>query len=206
MTRIRTHGGAPRSVIWRRLLLAFLWLSLQGCTSIPLATAIRMSTFNESDFARLQADQVGVKLRMPADFGLDVTKSWLAIEVTSQAGVQQNRFELELVALRETRLPGGLFSGAIPGREYELRLADASQIQFRELQAFLARAEADDIDIHVAPKLSHAPKDASSVKIWIDVRLSAEGGYFALVDGAEVSLKDRPTSAPANETNRESQE
>ena len=139
---------------------------------------VRMSSFSERDFSGLSADEVGVKIRIPRGFGLDVANSWLGIEVASKAGIHDARFELVQVKSQVIALPGGFFSGPTPGMEYELRLSNASAGAFRDLQEFVSRGKAEDINIRVVPKLSSSPEAATSIAVWIDLRLSEREGYF----------------------------
>ena len=178
-----------------RILLALLVLSLQGCASVPLSTMVRMSSFSERDFSGLSADEVGVKIRIPRGFGLDVANSWLGIEVASKAGIHDARFELVQVKSQVIALPGGFFSGPTPGMEYELRLSNASAGAFRDLQEFVSRGKAEDINIRVVPKLSSSPEAATSIAVWIDLRLSEREGYFPLVDGTSIPLARRAPRA-----------
>jgi len=148
----------------------------------------RLSAFDARDFAQLHADEIGMKIRIPRGFELDVTNSWLGIEVASRAGVQDTRLELDPVQAHAIELPAGLLSRSGPGMEHEFRLTEASKQRFKQLQAFLSRGKAEDVNIRVVPKLASAPATASAVTVWIDLRLSQRDGYFALVDGASIPL------------------
>ena len=170
------------------LALLALCVILSSCASVPLSTALRMSSFSEEKFVGLRPEEIGIKLRFPQGFELDVANSRLAIEVASNAGVHSAAFHLEQTGLRAARLPTGLFSAPQPGVEYELRLPAASQSEFRDLQAFVQRAKLDDIAIRVMPKLASRPDGADAVTVWIDLRLEREQGYFALVDAASIPL------------------
>ena len=158
-----------RTPVRRRLALIALCLVLASCASVPLSTLMRMSSFSEEKFVGLRPDDIGIRIRLPEGFSLDVANSRLAIEVASNAGVHTGTFELEQT-------------------EYELRLTAASKDRFRDLQAFVAKAKVEDIAIRVMPKLASKPEGASSVAVWIDLRLTRAEGYFALVDGASISL------------------
>jgi hypothetical protein len=173
----------------RTVVLAALVLSLQGCASVPLSTMVRMGSFSERDFSGLSADEVGVKIRIPRGFGLDVANSWLGIEVTSKAGIHDARFELDQANSQVVELPGGFFSGPKPGTEYELHLSNSSAGAFRDLQEFVSQGKAQDINIRVVPKLSYSPEGATSIVVWIDLRLSEREGYFPLVDGTSIPLE-----------------
>lgn len=170
---------------------ALACLLLWGCAAVPLSTMVRMSRFDEGDFAQLSADALRVRIRLPEGFGLDATRSWLGVEIASAAGVHNARFALEDEAVRRVPLPSQLFSGSKHGTEYVLRLAQPSRTEFRHLQAFVSRGPAENIDIRVVPKLAAAPPDAAAVDVWIDLLLSETEGYFRLVDGATLSLRQR---------------
>lgn len=147
-----------------------------------------MSAFDERDFSKLEAEELRVKIRLPEGFGLNVEESWLGIEISSAAGVHDATFELDEEIVHGVPLPGSIFSSPDTGTEYVLRLSASSTGKFRELQAFVTRARAEDINIKVVPKLSSYPEDATSVKVWISLLLSPTQGYFALLDGATISL------------------
>ena len=85
--------------------------------------------------------------------------------------------------------PAGIFSSPQRGTLYVLRLSSPSQAKFRELQRFMGKGRADQVSIRVVPRVASFPKDAASVKVWIDLLLSKTQGYFTLVDGATVDLQ-----------------
>ena len=163
--------------VHHRLALLALCFILASCASVPLSTLLRMSSFSEKKFVGLQPDEIGIKIRLPEGFALDVANSRLAIEVASNAGVHTAAFDLEQTGLQLR-----------PGVEYELQLTAQSRERFRRLQAFVAQAKVEDIAIRVMPKLASKPERARSVAVWIDLRLTQKEGYFALVDGASISL------------------
>ena len=168
--------------------LLVLSLCLGSCASVPLTTIARMSTFNERDFAALDADVVRVRITLPEGFALDVGKSTLGIELASAAGAHQSTFELDQELVQPGATPGGIFSRSQRGTVYVLRLSAPSQAKFRELQRFMGKGRADQVSIRVAARLASFPKDAASARIWIDLLLAKTQGYFTLIDGATVDL------------------
>ena len=190
LSRIKHYRVATEQAVSGRSLLALLalCLSMISCASVPLSTMMRMSSFSQEKFLGLPPEDVGVKIRFAEGFGLDVANSRLAIEVASSTGVHNAAFDLEQTGLQPVQLPGGLFSSPQPGVGYQLRLTAQSKNKFRELQAFVARAKVEDIAIRVMPKLGAKPDGATSVVVWIDLRLTEEEGYFALVKAAQITL------------------
>lgn len=166
-----------RTPVHRWLALLALHVAVASCASVPLSTWMRMSSFSEEKFVGLRPADIGIRIRFPEGFQLDVASSRLAIEVASNAGVHTATFDLQQTTWQSR-----------PGEEYELQLTAESRDRFRHLQVFVAQAKVEDIAIRVMPKLAFRPERASSVVVWIDLRLSQEEGYFALVKGASISL------------------
>lgn len=175
----------------RRLLLSLPLAALgaTGCASVPLGTMMRMSTFNERDFARLDPDVIRVRVTLPEGFSLNAQASTLGVRIGSAAGVHDSGFELEQEAAQAAVVADGLFARSKPGTAWTLRLAAPSKERFRELQAFVARARADEIVIRVNPRLTAAPASATTVNVWVDLLLSRAQGWFTLLDAAPVSLE-----------------
>ena len=161
---------------------------LASCASVPLSTVMRMAPFSEEKFIGLRPDDIGIRIRFSDGFELDVANSRLAIEVASSAGVHDAQFDLEQTGMQPVRLSSGLFSRPQPGVEYDLQLSSGSKTRFHDLQAFVARAKVQDIGVRVMPKLASKPDGATSVLVWIDLRLTREQGYFALLEAASISL------------------
>ncbi|RLV59527.1 hypothetical protein D5018_11700 [Parashewanella curva] len=84
---------------------------------------------------------------------------------------------------------GGIFQTSEQRNVYTLELNSTAQNSFKELQQFLAKHQNVDINIRVVPKLQSYPNDASYIKMWVDLQLSSQDGYFRLIDGAELSLE-----------------
>jgi len=170
---------------------AFLLLALamDGCVSVPLSTMVRMSTFDEQDFARLDADVVRVRIKLPQEFALDAGRSSLGVKVTAAAGVHYGDFKLEQEGAQGTTLSNGMFSGSAPGTAYTLKLSAPSRSEFRKLQAFVGRGQPGEVVISVVPILSSFPRDAATVNVWIDLLLTESQGYFTLLEGAEVPME-----------------
>jgi hypothetical protein len=156
--------------------------------SVPLSTIVRMSTFDESDFAQLHAEEIRARIKLPDGFALDAEKSALGVKINSAAGVHDGHFKLRQIASSRTALSQGMFSADVLGTEYSLKLSAASTAEFRTLQAFVSKGRPGEVVITITPVLSSYPTDASSVKVWIDLLLSKRDGYFTLVEAAEIPM------------------
>jgi len=82
----------------------------------------------------------------------------------------------------------GLFSWPQPATEYVLRLTEDSQQALRELQKSVGPSSTSAVDLDVRVALKSAPKGMASTKVWVDVMLRNEQGYFSLIDGGTLPL------------------
>lgn len=168
--------------------LALLCLALASCASIPLSTMARMSHFDESDFAALDASAVRIRIALPQSFELDADKSRLRVKVVSGTREREDQFALEPELVEPDTRGGGLFSAPVPCTVYVLRLAEPSRKSFQELQAFALEGRVEEIDIVVRPAFAAIPEGATAVTVWIDLLLSPVDGWFTLMDAARIEL------------------
>jgi hypothetical protein len=168
--------------------IVLLCLALASCASIPLSTIARMSHFDESDFATLDANAVRIRIALPQGFELDAANSRLRVKLVSGTREREDRFDLEAELVEPGTRGGGLFSAPVPCTVHVLRLTGPSRKTFGELQAFATEGRIDVIDIGVRPAFAAMPEGATSVTVWIDLLLSPSDGWFTLMDGARVEL------------------
>ncbi|MEP5766228.1 MAG: hypothetical protein ABJ308_16640 [Halieaceae bacterium] len=171
-----------------RVCALILLLTISSCSSVPLSTMARMSTFDAEDFVALNPDELQVKVILPEGFELDTETSWLGIDMSSSAGQHQGVFDLREKSVESGEISTGFFSEPVQSTSYLLSLTESSRVKFTDLQQFVGKATADAVSIRVVPKLASRPKDATSVNISVDLRLSESQGFFTLVDSAQLPL------------------
>lgn len=171
----------------KKILLFIISLSLCGCTSIPIATMVKMSTFGWEDFQAINSEEVKVKITVPDGFVLNADKSWVGVDVNSSSGAHYGVFNLEEFERPYSEQQKNFFTNK-KVTVYNLRFDSLSKDKFDQLQGFLSHSEADDIAIRVVPKLDSFPTTAKNVEVSIDIQFSSADGYFTLIDKAELSL------------------
>lgn len=171
-----------------KTLLLCLLLAVAGCTSVPLATMAKLSTFDWQDFNALSADEIQVKITVPQGFELNIEHSWLGFELSSQHSEHQGRFNLQQVSTAASTMDKGFFADDQEVSVYTLQLHPDSHGDFSALQGYLGQHRAKNVAIRVVPKLQSFPATKRFVTVWIDVQLSQQDGFFTLVDGAELAL------------------
>ncbi|ASP37625.1 hypothetical protein CHH28_02595 [Bacterioplanes sanyensis] len=188
--------------MFRILTLAFfLCTAISACTSVPLSTMAKLSTFDWQDFNALQAGDIQVKITVPQGFELNIERSWLGFELSSEHNHHSGRFDLQRLSTQASVIDGGLFGSDIAATTYRLQLQPESRPAFTELQAYLRQHKADNVMIRVVPKIKRYPANAEFVSVWIDLQLSSQEGFFTLVDGSQLSLSTLKVQR-ANATDR----
>lgn len=164
--------------------------ALCACVSVPLSTMYRLRNFDEKAFALLDPDVVSVRITLPAGFELDAPRSTLGVKLTSKAGERYEEFRLRQVTSAPADVDDGWFSAASRGTATELKLAADSKPKFRTLQAFAVKAALGPGTIVINPQVLKIPSDATACKVWIDLQLSREEGWFTLLEGADLPLDE----------------
>jgi hypothetical protein len=171
--------------------LALALAILAGCMSIPLSTVMKLSRFGEKDFVALDPREVRVRVAVPDGYAWDAEGAKLETAIDVGTKMRTDRFQLTRVSQERGTRSVGMFSKDTPVSVATLRLSDASVQSFRDLQRFIAARPAKDVSLNVSISMLGAPKGATSVKVWIDLMLSAQSGYFVLVDGGTVRLNSK---------------
>ena len=173
--------------VLRPLTLALL-LGLASCSSIPLSTLSQLSQLDERDLASLDAGVLRVRVSLPIAYRLDAKDSVLSFRVVSAGRSHGGTFHLEIESSQPRRVSTGLLSPSQPATEYVLRLTDESLQTFRELQKSVRPSSTSDVNLDVRVALQSVPKGVASTKVWVDVMLRKEQGYFSLIDAGTLPL------------------
>ncbi|MBA6340964.1 hypothetical protein H4J59_08175 [Colwellia sp. MB02u-10] len=179
-----------------KILLCILFLSLCSCTSIPISTIAKMSTFGWEDFQAINSEEVKVKITVPDGFVLNSEESWIGIDINSSAGTHDGVFNLEQFESPYSETQRHFLTNK-KVTVYSLRFDKSSRAKFDQLQGFLSKSTVDDIAIRVVPKLRSFPTTAENIEVSIDIQFSSTDGYFTLVDKAELSLEKLRASTKA---------
>lgn len=164
-------------------------LALAGCASIPISTALRLSTLSPRELAQVDPAQVRVRLAVPAGFAVDVPGSRLTLALEGKGGKQRGDMSLALLETTRGTRSTGLFSADMPVTTSTLRLSPEGVRQLRELQAFVLKHDPDSFEFSVHAPFSKVPANARDVTFWADLKLSNKDAYMTLIDGARIPLE-----------------
>lgn len=159
-----------------------------SCTSVPLSTIVRGTSFNESTFGFVDARALRVKVSLPEGFVLDAETTRLNASVSSSGDPRRLELKLDpLTTLGGTR-GGGMWSKEIAVTSFEMDLTDESVAELRAVQGLVATGKAKSVQLDVQVKLKSFPAGATSAKVWVELMLSPIEGYFPLIDGGTIPL------------------
>lgn len=97
-------------------------IALAGCTSIPLATALSLSSMIPRSLAELDPAQVLVRISLPVGFELNVPATRLDLQLKAPGTSKTAAVDLIAVTVSRSVRPGGLLSPDVPVLTYLLRL------------------------------------------------------------------------------------
>ena len=129
-----------------------------------------------------------VRVALPIAYPLDAKDSELSLRVRFLWAQPRRHFSLGDRKLQTRSVSGGLLSLSQPATEYVLRLTDASRQALRELQKSIRPSSTSDVNLNVRVALQSVPKGVASTKVWVDVLLRKEQGYFSLIDAGTLPL------------------
>ncbi|WP_242164952.1 hypothetical protein [Lysobacter sp. M15] len=167
-------------------------LALPGCASIPLSTAIRLSSLKPRALTQIDPGEVRVRVSVPAGFHLNMDASRLTLSLKAPNGRSQ-RHEMTLSLLqtaRETR-SAGLFSRDMAVSTYTLALSPSGASRLRSAQQFVLAENPDNFEFGVYAPLAKMPAGAREITFWADLRLSSKEQYMPLIDGAKFMFDAR---------------
>lgn len=136
----------------------------------------------------LDAAVLTIRVSLPIAYPLDAENSELSLRVLSAGRPHRGIFHLKTEHSQTRMVSMGLFSWPQPATEYVLRLTEDSQQALRELQKSVGPSSTSAVDLDVRVALKSAPKGMASTKVWVDVMLRNEQGYFSLIDGGTLPL------------------
>ena len=170
-----------------------LLLLLAGCASMPLSSMVQLAAMGREGLERVDPAQVRVRLSVSQGFEIDVGRARLRLSVTAPNGASRDvDLSLELIERSRLERSNGLLRRATLQPTYLLRLTPQSAAELAALRQSLAtRERGTQRSFSVSAPFSSRPVRATSVTLWADLKLSADGAWIALLDAAELRFNSR---------------
>ncbi len=165
-----------------------LVFALSGCASIPISTALSLSSLTPRSLAQVAPEQVRVRLSVPVGYELNVPKTQLSLRLTGPTETRTVAMNLTLLGVETESRSAGLLSASVPVTTYSLALSDIGARDLRELQKFVLSGDTRDFKFTVRAPLARVPPGAREVTFWADLKLSLSERFMPLINGAKISL------------------
>jgi hypothetical protein len=137
----------------------------------------------------LDPQQVRVRVSVPPKVVLNTSTLKLSLGVTEGTGVSESvPLGLALLSEASSVRPGGLFHSDYPVTSYDLALDADAVDHIRHLQSTLRPATHTKVSLGFSWDLVSIPTDATSIRLWVDLRLRQSEAYMVLFDGADVEI------------------
>ena len=170
------------------LVLAAL-LPCAGCASIPLSTALSLSSLSPRYLAQMDPTQVRVKLSVPEGYELNIPAARLTLSFSSPSSARSAAMELVPLQVGPGTRSGGVFSSDIPVSTYMLALSPRGAHELAALQAFVLSNNPKSFTFSVNAPFAKVPAQAREVKFWADLRLQQSDPFMRLIDGAKIRFE-----------------
>ncbi len=179
-------------VILARACLLLCLVLLCACASIPLSTALRLSSLDERALVQLEPADIRIKVAVPRGNALKPEETRLVLQLQPDGGaVQVATMPARLLGSSKGERRAGFLSPAVAVTTYELALSTEGAAQLRELQrdVMRLRSESGKVDISVNTSFSKIAEGTKEMRFWVDIKLRSNDAYMTLFDGAEVKFK-----------------
>ncbi|WP_417446839.1 hypothetical protein [Kangiella sp.] len=176
----------PMTTIIQTLVLILI---LQGCSSMPLSTMLKMSSFDETDFVKLNPEDIRVKVRNNTQKNV-LKSNVLRYRYKGPEGLIDQSFSMELIE-EDIETIEHWFADDSFQHSSRYRL-DAEGVKlFKQLQQnplLAMRKKEGEFKFSVTFKLTETTPEKLNMSI--DLLLSPEDGYFTLLDQHEFNLTE----------------
>lgn len=176
----------------RLALLIVLLFGLAGCASIPLSTALSLSSLTPQDLAQIDPAALRVRLSVPQGFELDVPATRLSLSLSGPESEHSEEMGLALLGTLDESRDGGWFGAEILVTTYLLALDDAGADRLRRLQLTVLTSDRRTSRFSVSSPFSRVPPEADEVSFWADLRLAHDLPFMTLFDGARIRFERDP--------------
>ncbi|MFC0153358.1 hypothetical protein ACFFJ4_06830 [Xanthomonas dyei] len=163
-------------------------VAMAGCTSIPLATALSLSSMSPRSLAQLDPAQLLVRVSVPVGFELNVAATRLDLQLKASGTSKAAAMGLTEVAVSHAVRSGGLFNRDVPVSTYLLRLTPEGSRQLQELQRFILANDAKQFEFVLHVPFATVPASAREAIFWADLKRSQSEPFKPLVDGTTIKF------------------
>jgi hypothetical protein len=159
-------------------------LALSGCASIPLTTALRLSSLFPQHLAHVDPAQVRVKVSVPLGYEINIRAARLTLVLTGPSGHHSAAMGLAVLGTSQGLRSRGWFRPSVHVSTVMLGLDPQGVQKLRKLQQYVLAGDAKGFEFSLVAPLAKVPPGAKQVTIWAALRLRTDEPFMPLIDGA----------------------
>ena len=159
--------------MFNRLLLIISVLMLCSCTTVPVSTMLKLSTFDDDDFSSLIAEDVQAIVTISNNAPLNPDHVKLDISIGKDQEKQSFLFPVELVSKSAVAAKKGWFDDSPAATKYRLRLTEDGLSNLKQLQAMRNKRD-QAYRINVFLSFLALPKDYNEVILSVAIQLDKD--------------------------------
>lgn len=164
---------------------------LTACSSVPLSTMLKLSSFNEQSVLSINPDNIRAKITVNNFIDIDLENTKLGLAVESSQGNLALQFPLEKLTLTGNSATESFFSSTPASQTYLLQLSPVAVADFKKLQKQLRTSQENSFGFSVGAKLKKKENLTDEQKdqklfMTIELKLDAAEEFFTLIDNAEI--------------------
>ena len=180
---------AINGVTMKRILVIIHCLILCSCTSIPIGTMLKFSSFDESSFLKLDPNELKAKIHIDKPIGINISETTLSLTLITEKGKVIQSYPLKKYAVKTLPAESGWISSIAERTEYELVLTEEAIENFNIIQLKMRTEKPTGFKFGVDAILKDVPQEMRDVTLSIFVKLSDNSDYITLIDNASLEIE-----------------
>ena len=175
----------------RIILTLFLLSLLQACTSIPLSSLIKLSTFGAEEFSQIDPKQIRARLTINDPAKLQLHDVRLVFKFEYQFDEKQAyQFILIPISQRDIPAQSHWYGGSPIRHQYDFKIAEKSIAEFNAYQQqLLQRGKPKNFHWTVHYYLDKDLPSGYAIDLDLAIKFSNESDYLMILKGASVDIE-----------------
>jgi hypothetical protein len=165
------------------LKIMLISLLLTGCTTVPVSTMMKFSTFDDEDFAKLNAEDIRALITVSNNAPVNVSRLKLELSIGKGEKKREYLFPIHLLSKSNVAAEKGWFSEVPESTLYTLELTEEGIKSFKEVQR-IGRNKGQKFNLNLFLSFSKLPKDYEEVVMTLAMVLDKNETPVILFDQA----------------------
>ena len=151
---------------------------------------VKLSTFDEQDFAALNATEIRAKVQINETVKLINDQSSLAAKITNESGDLNLKFELELVKMEQIPAKNGFFSNSPAYSVSYFRLSPTGIENFKKIQAQVIKKHNTGFEFSVGTSFDRSnTTENEEIYLSIGIKFDDSSDYITIIDDWELEFE-----------------